>query len=384
VMRVGWIVPGFQGNAGEPGIPALTVLAGELGRHLDLQVYAVRFPPRDGAYEVEGIPISGFGGAPESGNRFRWRAASAHRWLRVIAAISDAHARRPFDALHGFWATEAGMLASIAGQLLGIPVSVSICGGELASARQARYGNRLRRWERAQVWFSLRMGAAIGVGCRDSRSRLTARYPWLAGKVRDLPLCFDQRSFVPSQEGINADSVVCVASWSPVKDHLLLLDGFRLLAQQNPAARLILVGERTDGNEAGAAIAERGLTGAVQTLGYLPPRAVAHVISTAAVSVITSLHEAQCLAMVESLASGTPVVSTPVGIARELLRDWALGALVRIRSPRAVADALDRVLRETADEPRQARLTRAAAVEYLAVDRVAARFAAHYLDLAAL
>lgn len=381
-MRVGWIVPGFQGHAGEPGIPALTALAGELSHSLDLRVYAIRFPPRDSVYEVDGVPVVSFGAAPEPGNRFRWRAASAHRWLRFLAALRVAHSRRPFDTLHGFWATESGMLACVAGKLLGIPVTVSICGGELASARPANYGNRLHRLERAQVGFSLQSATAIGVGSDDSRSRVLSHSPWLAAKIRDLPLGFDPRIFMSVSAPVNRETVVCVASWSPVKDHSLLLDGIRLLARRRPAVRLLLVGERTDGAEARAAIAARGLAGAVRPLGYLPPREVAAVVARAHLSVITSWHEAECLAVVESLASGTPVVATPVGIARRLLRDPALGALIPLRSPEAVADGLDAVLRATKDEPRQARLARADAVEYLAVGRVAERFLPHYRELA--
>jgi glycosyltransferase involved in cell wall biosynthesis len=381
-MRVGWIVPGFQGNGDEPGIPALTSLAVELRGVMDVRVFTVRFPPRDSEYEIQGIPVTSFGAAPRSGNRFRWRAASARRWLRVLSAVRAAHRRAPFDTLHGFWATEAGMLASFAGRLLGIPVTVSICGGELASARQAGYGNRLHRWERAQVGFSLQMAAAIGVGSDDSRSRLAARYPWLVAKIRDLPLGFDPRFFTPTATPVNTETVVCVASWSPVKDHLLLLDGFHILSRRRPSARLLLVGERTDGAEAVAAIAKRGLAGGVRPLGYLPPREVAAVFAGAQISVITSWHEAECLAVVESLASGTPVVATPVGIARQLLRDPMLGTIVASRTPEAMADAVEYMLRRTKDEPRHMRLARAAAVEHLTMDRVAARFAAHYRELA--
>ncbi|HXT35234.1 MAG TPA: glycosyltransferase [Chloroflexota bacterium] len=381
-MRIGWIVPGFQGKADEPGIPALTALASALSHSHDLHVYTVRFPPRDSAYLVDGVPVVSFGAAPEPGNRFHWRVASARRWLRVLSPIRDEHARRPFDALHGFWATEPGMLACVAGHLLGIPVTVSVCGGELASVRVAGYGNQLHRLERAQVGFSLQLAAAIGVGSDDSRSRVLSRFPWLAAKIRDLPLGFDPHTFALSATPPNSNTVVCVASWSPVKGHPLLLDGFRLLARRLPSARLILVGERTDGPEARAAIAERGLTTMVQPLGYLRPRGVATVVAGAHASVITSWHEAECLAVVESLASGTPIVATPVGIARQLLRNPALGALIPARSPEAVFAALDSVLRTTADEVRQTRLARAAAVEYLAVERVAERFAAHYQAIA--
>ncbi len=94
-MRIGWIVPGYQGTADEPGIPALTLLAQELAQQNDLQVFAVRFPPRRLDYAVNGVPVTSFGASPVQGNRFRSRLASISRWGRVLSALRAEHRRGP-------------------------------------------------------------------------------------------------------------------------------------------------------------------------------------------------------------------------------------------------------------------------------------------------
>ena len=377
-MRIGWIVPGYQGGADQPGIPALTLLAQELARENEVHVFAVRFPPRNPSYTVAGVPVSSFGAGSVQGNRFQSRAAALARWAAVLAAVQTEHQRAPFAVLHGFWATEAGMLAAVAGRLLGVPVVVSVCGGETASVRTVRYGNRRRTLERAQIALSLRLAHTIGVGSHDTRSRLIARHSRCAAKIVDLPLGYDPAVFSPLGMAPSARRILSVASWSPVKGHPLLLDAMRCLRDGGSPARLLLIGEHTDGAEARAAVAARGLEDWVELWGYQPQPQVAAALRGARVSVIASWHEAQCLAVVESLACGVPVVSTAVGIARTLLTDPRLGRVVPTRSPSRLAEALRHVLDATEGETASDRLLRSEAVADLALPQAAARFEACY------
>ena len=259
MLRIGWIVPGFQGREHERGVPAVDALARELGDSLDLRIFAVRYPPRSDIYQVNGIPVQSFGRAYGALNAPARQAMSALRWLRVLSALVAAHRQRPFSLLHGFWATEPGMLAAIAGQILHVPVLVSCCGGELASVPAAGYGSRLRLPERMQVALALHTATRIGVGSHDLRARLSQHYPWLGHKVRMLPLGFEPAIFSPPAAALERipGQIVCAASWSPVKDHELLLDALRVLVDRRIDAHLLLVGERTDCRQAHAAVEQK-------------------------------------------------------------------------------------------------------------------------------
>jgi glycosyltransferase involved in cell wall biosynthesis len=381
-MRVAWIVPGFEGTADEPGVPALGALARALAGTLNLQVFTVRYPPRAERYCLDGIPVRSFGPAAPSAGVVARRAASAQRWGRVLAALASEHRRAPFALVHGFWATEPGMLATVAGRMLALPVLVSCCGGELAAARPAGYGSQLRHLERAQVASTLHLATRIGAGSVDQHRRLLARYPWLAGRIHALPLGYDPALFPPcdDDEAPSPGQIICIASWSPVKGHDLLLDAMRLLVARDARAHLVLLGERTDGPAARAAVARRGLEAHVRLLGAVPQGRVEALTRRAQVAVIASWHEAQCLAVVEALACGVPVVATPVGMARELLREPVVGTCIAARSPALLADALHQYLNE-AQHSQESRAARRQAVAHLALPETAQRFLSVYHDM---
>src|SRR5690606_30167599 len=70
-------------------------------------------------------------------------------WWDALRLVERLHRQQPFDVLHAMWADETGLLAAWAGRLLGIPIIVSILGGELVGLRDIDYGlqrSRFSRW----------------------------------------------------------------------------------------------------------------------------------------------------------------------------------------------------------------------------------------------
>jgi glycosyltransferase involved in cell wall biosynthesis len=55
---------------------------------------------------------------------------------------------------------------------------------------------------------------------------------------------------------------------------------------------------------------------------------------------LSSLWEGGPITLIEAMASGLPVVATPVGIVPEIIRDGVNGFLVPLRDPAMLADAL--------------------------------------------
>ncbi|MCD4691043.1 glycosyltransferase, partial [bacterium] len=140
-------------------------------------------------------------------------------------------------------------------------------------------------------------------------------------------------------------TVVMIASLTPKKDHGTFLKAARLIADERPDTRFLIVG---DGPLAGH-LMERaralGLEGNVEFLGETSD--IGGLLSCVDISVLTSLKEGCSNVILESMAAGKPVVATSVGGNPELVVEGDTGYLV---PPRDAAGVARRVLELLADD----------------------------------
>ena len=129
----------------------------------------------------------------------------------------------------------------------------------------------------------------------------------------------------------------------PVKNHELLFDALALLHDRmDPAPHLIVVGSGEREPALRAYVSDKGLGDVVHWLGWR--KDLPHVFPAFDVTALTSFDEGTPVSLIESLASGTPVVSLAVGGVAEILERGELGRLVYSASDDEVADALESVL----------------------------------------
>jgi glycosyltransferase involved in cell wall biosynthesis len=139
-----------------------------------------------------------------------------------------------------------------------------------------------------------------------------------------------------------------------------------------------------DGDERGPLerlAAELGLGGRVLFLGAQPRDRVLELFRAADASILSSSWENFPHTVVETLAAGTPVLSTATGGVSEVVEDGVNGLLVPPRDPAALAGAVRRFF---ADSELRARLRRAAApsVNEYSPERVFGRLERVLIDAA--
>ncbi|MEU9044210.1 MULTISPECIES: DUF3492 domain-containing protein [unclassified Kitasatospora] len=177
-----------------------------------------------------------------------------------------------------------------------------------------------------------------------------------------------------------APTLVWAGTLEPGRDPELALYAFARVRAELPGARLVLYGEEAaPGYRAHcAALAERlGVAPAVDFAGR--PGTLAEAWAAGTVLVFSALSQRGPRLLVDAMLSGRAVVSTDVGVAREVV--GPTGLLVPARDPRALAGACLALLR---DEERRARLGlagRLRAQERFAVEPVTGAFREIYLEL---
>lgn len=180
-------------------------------------------------------------------------------------------------------------------------------------------------------------------------------YEGLSGlDVADVPNAVDPELFRPqpsdfrSQIGIGDDEFVIlyVARFQAFKNHAMLLEAFRLLLEQHPNVRLVLVGsgplrERIQQQAEGAGIEER-----VLFLGEVPFKDLPAVYAAADLKVVTSDYESFCFAAIEAMSAGLPVLTTDCGWVPRLVADGA-GLVSPVGDAKAFSSAMERLARDS-------------------------------------
>ncbi len=339
-MKILIVVPGgFDPSGRERVIPALLWLTEQLARRHEVHVCVAPGAGAPRTYCLAGVAVHDLGyvagGAP--GLRL---AQLGRRLLRLLAELGQAGS---IDMVHGFWAGTSGMLAGLAGRRLGVPVVLSIGGGELVWLPEVGYGGRGAWRSRIQAALALHLASAVTGGSHYALAPLAGhRSPhW-------VPLGVDVAAFEAPVERMAGPpwQLIHVASINRIKDQTTLLRALRLIVDREPQVQLDWVGEDTLGGAMHALCDQLGLRGHVRFYGFQPSDAVAPLFRAAHLHLLTSRHESQAVVVGEAAAAGVPTVGTVVGIVADLAPTAARA--VPVGDPAALAEAALGLLRDAA------------------------------------
>ena len=175
---------------------------------------------------------------------------------------------------------------------------------------------------------------------------------WFAG----LAACArDSRLGTLAELGFPEDAFVVLAilKWHPREDPLTLIEGFSLFAEEEPRARLVLVGDGPMRDEVRARIA--GFKHLVHTPGYVNYSALPGLYALADIFVHPAPGEPWGVSVNEALACGVPVIaSSGVGAGRDLIIEGSTGAVFPAGDGAALAACLRKLVRQVSAEQRQA------------------------------
>ena len=130
-------------------------------------------------------------------------------------------------------------------------------------------------------------------------------------RIEDAPVSFDMHARYPWHF-----ILLAVSRLAPEKNISLALRVLALVRNRFPDTGLVIVGSGPEENKLRALVKKLNLEGAVAFVGW--QNDLASFYKTSNVFIQTSLFEGYGLALVEAGLSGLPIITTPVGIAREL------------------------------------------------------------------
>jgi teichuronic acid biosynthesis glycosyltransferase TuaC len=295
-------------------------------------------------------------------------AGNARRMAEaLLPVLREIRTRFPFDVIDAEFFWPDGPAAMRLARALGIPFSIKARGSDI-HVWGARPGIK------AQI---VAAGKAAG-GLLAVSGALRADMAALGlpeEKIRVHHTGIDLDRFRPAGRaaakaalGVEGPLLVAAGALLQRKGQDLAIAALKLL----PGATLILVGDGPD-----RARLEKLAKGAdVRFLGNRPHAALPALLAAADVMVLPTFSEGLANVWVEALACGTPVVTSDVGGAREVIDRPEAGRLVP-RDPAAIAGAV----RELLADPPDPAMVREGALRF-SWDRNGAELAAHLAGLA--
>jgi glycosyltransferase involved in cell wall biosynthesis len=147
-----------------------------------------------------------------------------------------------------------------------------------------------------------------------------------------------------------------------------------------PAARFIVVGDGTLRPALERRAHELGLAESVVFAGARAD--IPRLLAAMSVFVMPSLWEGGPITLLEAMAMGRPVVSTPVGLAPDVVHDGETGLLAPLRDPAALARAVLELLRDPARASRLGSAGRVAVASAFSLETMVEAVARVYSEVA--
>jgi len=159
------------------------------------------------------------------------------------------------------------------------------------------------------------------------------------------------REEAASDLGFDGPTLLHVGRLDFNKDLHTLVRAFREVADCEPEARLLIVGNGPLEKGLRSLVSGAGLAGRVRLLGSLPRRKLIETYLASDVVLLSSLMEGFGIVLVEGMAAGRPCIATRCGGTAEVIEEGVTGRTVPVRD----AGAMSRAILEVISEPTLAR-----------------------------
>lgn len=370
----------IAGSLGDGGCERLVL---DLLRHLDRTLFEpslILMEDVNLERAKEWVSDSFVMGVPQGGNA-RWISRS----FSLISAVRNTRARLTAwdsDIVHAFSAGPS-ILGALAARLAHIPV---IIGSRHALLSLYRPENSSVALADRIAFHLAHLNLAPSAAVTEQMVRLGGCPP---GKVRTLYNGVDTSRFradsAPSWRaslGWSEDQVIIgmVGNFRPCKRHADFIRAAAILAESHPEARFLMAGADHGTRPAvERAVEALGLEAKVRILeaARFPEKILAGID----ICVCTSSSEGFSLVLAEAMSCGKPVVATSVGGIPEVVKHGETGFLVPPCSPQAVAEAVEKLLRDPALRRSMGECGRKRVEQEFSLDRMVSKHQQLYCDL---
>jgi len=257
-----------------------------------------------------------------------------YRWVRPIIGQLQADGY-DFDLIDAHYFYPDGVAAAMLGRRFNRPVVITGRGSDINVIARYSIPGKLIRWAARQASGVI----AVSEGLANAMSDLGIDRQ----KIRVLRNGVDLKMFRPGNRteyqqlfGVESPVLLSAGNLIPLKGHDLVIRALERL----PGFRLIIVGAGPEEKRLRNLARELGLTDRINFLGGVLHEDMCAIYNAADALVLASESEGWPNVLLESMACGTPVISSEVSGAREAVSAAAAGLICPERSAKGLAASI--------------------------------------------
>ena len=245
-----------------------------------------------------------------------------------------------FDLIDAHYYYPDGVAAALLAKWFGKPLTITARGSDLTVLTKFRLPLKMMRWAAG------RADASIGV-C-TALANVFLDWGVAKNRVHVMRNGVDTQRFRPRQDsdvpGIGSQygkpMLLSVGRLVELKGHYLVIEALRAVRLSYPAACLVIVGEGPELGALKALVSRLDLNYAVTFAGSVPQQELCTWYAAADLMILASSSEGWANVLLESMACGTPVLSTRLWGTPEVVASDHVGLLVDRRDVASLTEGI--------------------------------------------
>ena len=332
ILMLNYEFPPIGGGGGKAHLHLLEQYAKEKNLFVDVLTSS---PTPGNTIEPFGDNITLYKMGLHKKNLHYWRKIEVLEWLfRARPYYKKLIDQNGYDLVHAFFAFPSGYLClKTAGQ---IPYIISLRGSDVPGFNvRLKLDYHLLKGLFRKIW---RNAGAVIANSKGLAELATKFEPTLDIGVICNGIDTDQFTPPPVRTITGRIKLLTVCRLIARKRIHLLIEAIRHLVQQGVDAELNIVGEGNLLNELQAQVGQLKITDRVNFLGLVEYDEMPLVYQQNHFFLMSSAHEGMSNAMLEAMASGLPIISTPCEGTKELISQN--GIIIQDATPETITNGI--------------------------------------------
>jgi len=344
-LKICFVTPNYL-----PAVGGTEVAIHEIGKRLvekgyDITLITRVFGVSDVSEHTDGIEIYRFAG--KSG-----KIGFIITQLKILKKIKELDKTKNFDILHQFHVFALGGASVFAQKILKKPLVTSLMGGDTYNP----FKNPIAKIFNPYMSWIMNNSDVVTSPCNELIHH--AKNQGLKKDAVVIPHGVDLDDFNPNKYskdiihknfGILNDEtmVLSLQRLHKLKSVEYLINAIPGVTKKSPNVKFIIVGEGPQKKELEELVKKGDIEDNVIFTGFVPHgEKLLLLLSSCDIFAFHSNYESFGIVLVEAMASGKPVISTDVGAIPEIVDDGKTGIIVPPRDPKALANAILKLVRD--------------------------------------